>query len=373
MKTVAIVQRRMTHYRVPLFELLRTDLSKRGIGLQLLHGEPTVAEMSKGDRGALDWAERLPTRYFAGGRILWQPFMDRVHDADLVVVPQENKHLHNLPALFNPWRHQRLAFWGHGRNLQSGSPGSLFERFKRSSICRVDWWFAYTEISAACVRAAGYPAGRITVLNNSIDTSALRHSLAAIPQAPRGRHKARLGLGEGPVGTFIGSLYPDKRIDFLLDAAEHLRTLLPGFQLAIAGAGPQVDLVRDAASRHRHVVYLGPMHGAQKAELLAASDLILNPGLVGLGILDSLVAGVPMVTTDCGIHSPEIAYLESGRNGVMTRDDMEDYVKACQLILRDERTLAALQQGAAASALNYSIESMSMNFCRGIEMALAAD
>ena len=156
MKTVAIVQRRMTHYRLPLFERMRAELLARGIRLRVLHGEPTLAEASKDDRGTLDWAEHLPTRYFAGGRILWQPFMGRVHDADLVILPQENKHLHNLPALFNPWRHRRLAFWGHGRNMQSDNPDSLLERLKRHSVCRVDWWFAYTEISAACVRDAGF-------------------------------------------------------------------------------------------------------------------------------------------------------------------------------------------------------------------------
>ena len=175
------------------------------------------------------------------------------------------------------------------------------------------------------------------------------------------------------MGTFIGSLYPDKRIDFLIEVAERLRTLLPGFQLVVAGAGPQADLVSAAASRHANIEYIGPVHGARKAQLLAASDLILNPGLVGLGILDSFAAGVPIVTTDCRIHSPEIAYLENGKNGVMTRNDVEAYAKTCQFILQDAPTLAALQHGAEVSAQRYSIEAMSMNFCRGIELAIAAN
>ena len=46
---VAIVQRRLPHYRVPLFEQLRERLQADGIRLRLLHGEPTEAEQ----RGAV--------------------------------------------------------------------------------------------------------------------------------------------------------------------------------------------------------------------------------------------------------------------------------------------------------------------------------
>jgi hypothetical protein len=47
--SVALVQRRLTSYRVPLFELMRDLLARENIRLRLLHGEPDRAEQSKAD------------------------------------------------------------------------------------------------------------------------------------------------------------------------------------------------------------------------------------------------------------------------------------------------------------------------------------
>lgn len=369
--TVAIVQRRLTHYRVPLFERLRARLASHDIALRLLHGAATLEEQSKRDEGHLDWAEALPTRYLAGGRLCWQPFRGAVRDCDLVVVTQENKLLANLGPLLDPWRRSLLAFWGHGGNLQSRRPDGLGERFKRWTTPRVDWWFAYTELSAALVRRDGMPADRITVLNNSIDTAALRGAIDLARALPDAERRRRLGVGPGPLLAFVGSLYGDKRIEFLLDAFARLRRLVPGVQLAVAGAGPLAADVERAAAADPHLHTLGPVHGERKAELLASADLVLNPGLVGLGILDAFVAGVPMLTTDCGLHSPEIAYLEHGANGLMTADDVSAYVQACAELLADPAARTRLARGAADSAARYSIDAMAEAFEAGIVQALA--
>ncbi|MFY9509562.1 MAG: hypothetical protein WAQ05_01135, partial [Rubrivivax sp.] len=177
-RVVTVVQRRLTHYRVPLFEQMRQRLDADGIDFRLLHGEATAPEAAKHDAGHIAWAETLPTRYLLDGRLCWQPFMHRAAASDLVVVTQENKLLNNLLAIASPWRRPALAFWGHGRNMQAPQPDGARERFKRWTTNRVDWWFAYTALSADFVRNDGFPAARITVLDNSIDTGELRAAVA---------------------------------------------------------------------------------------------------------------------------------------------------------------------------------------------------
>ena len=66
MQKVVIIQRRLTHYRVPLFERLRVLLHARNIDLRLIAGQGTQAENLKQDAGYLPWAEPLSTRYWAG-------------------------------------------------------------------------------------------------------------------------------------------------------------------------------------------------------------------------------------------------------------------------------------------------------------------
>lgn len=374
MSTVAIVQRALTHYRVPLFDDLRSRLAADGIRLRLLHGSPTAADALRRDQGQLPWAEPLPTRHLAGGRICWLPWPAQVADCDLVVMPQENRLVNNLPWLLRPPRDVRVAFWGHGANLQSAQPDGPAEGLKRRLLPRVDWWFAYTKLSAERVEAAGYPSARITVLDNAIDTRALQADLQQARQTPRADLRRQLGLSvtEGPLGLFLGSLHADKDIPLLLQAAAELGRRVPGFQLLVAGDGPLAPLVQAAQRSGAPVWALGAVHGLRKAQALAAADLLLNPGMVGLGVLDAFVAGLVLVTRRGARHSPEVVYLQDGTNGSFSGDSLEDFVAACQRLLLDDAQRRKLALAAAGQGARYTIEGMSERFAQGIRSTLAA-
>ena len=101
--------------------------------------------------------------------------------------------------------------------------------------------------------------------------------------------------------------------------------------------------------------------------------LILMPGLVGLAVIDSFVAGLPIVTTDLSYHSPEIEYLRSGENGVMVApaDDPAAYAAEVSALLLDGDRLQHLRKGCAMSAERYSMSQMVERFASGIREALA--
>lgn len=368
-RDVIIVQRRLTHYRVPLFEKLRGILRQQGLGLRLLIGEPTDSELAKKDGAALDWAIRLPTHYALDGHLCWQPFGRHLDGAAIVIITQENRLLYNHCLLFKR-PECKLAFWGHGANLQAVNPDCIRERFKRWTTNRVDWWFAYTPMSVELVERCGFPTERITNLENTIDTKALRDQCESVSDAELFDHRQRLGLVGAKVGIFLGSLYEEKRIDFLLEAGELLASILPEFRLLIVGDGPKREVVERATAGFGWLKYLGGKSGRDKAVLLRLADAFMNPGLVGLGILDTFVSGVPMITTDCHLHSPEIAYLRSGDNGVMTRNTLEDYVDTVRSVLCDDVLQMRLKQGAMRSSHQYTIENMANNFTSGILRAI---
>jgi len=369
-RRVLIIQRRLTHYRLPFFEGLRTELKGRGAELVLAHGDPTPAEASKRDEGELPWARRLGTTYMLDGRVCWQPFFALAKDADLVVLTHENKLLCNLWAQYR-LPGVRVALWGHGANLQ-GVSTSWRERLKRRTALQADWWFGYTEMSRPLILKSGFPGDRITIVDNAIDTMTLRRQYEEVLPEQLSALRHRLGLNGGRVGVFLGSLYGEKRIDFLLQAAMQIRDRSPGFELVIAGAGPDRAKVEAFCAENVWARYVGPVAGEQKAQLLALARVMLNPGLVGLGVLDSFVCQVPMVTTDCGLHSPEVAYLENGCNGVMTSDAMAEYVDAVAGLLHDDARHARLVAGCSMSASCYTIDRMVRRFADGIESCLAA-
>ena len=371
MKQVAIVQRRLTHYREPLFDALRARLFERGVGLDLLVGRGTPEEEKKQDVGQLRWAKKIPTHYLAEGRLCWQPLKNHLAGVDLLIVTQENKLLQNHWLMLAP-RKFKLAFWGHGANLQSRNPGGLKERFKRWSTSRVDWWFAYTQMSADLVAAQGFPGARISVLNNAVDTSELQRLRQFFSQAETQALRESLGFGMGPVGVYVGSLYADKRLDLLFAAAEAIRREIPGFHLLIVGEGPEREKVRSWCDVHPWARWVGARFGREKVAYMSVADVMLSPGAVGLGMMDAFVCETPMITTDCGNHGPEITYLENGINGVMTANDLPAYAGASVRLLRDAQALDALRAGCAASAQKYTVENMAYRFADGIERCLEA-
>lgn len=369
MTRVLIIEKRMTHYRVPLYEKLRALLAERGIELLVGYGPAHASEVSRNDAGALTWATDVPTRYLLGGRICLQSFGAAARTCDLLVVTQENKLVSNLLHQFLPTRYQ-VALWGHGANLQ-GNPRSLAERWKRLVSRRADWWFAYTDHTLPLLEQTGFDMHKVTVVGNSIDTSALAQWCAQ-SQAD-GQLQLRSQFGVAPqafVGLYLGSFYPEKRLDLLFDAALEIRRHIPAFELLMAGSGPEQHLVDAFSQQNPWCRPVGQVRGKQKSDALIASDVILNPGAVGLGILDAFVAGRPMVTTYSSRHGPEIAYLTQGTNGEMTEQTVPAYVEAVCRLHDDRARYQRMSQKALHSAQTCSIDAMAERFAAGIQQAL---
>lgn len=366
---IVVVQRRLPHYRVAFFEALKIEFQKRGRLLRLLYGTPTEVERSKQDSANLSWGVELPTHYFFGGRVCWQPFAKYCNNAEIIVLTPENKLIFNLYTQYFE-KASKVALWGHGANLQ-GQEHSIRERFKRITARRADWWFGYTSMSVPLIKRSGFPDDRVTVLNNSVDTSDLKDLYLSVTNEEVIALRRELGLKGSQVGIYLGSLYAEKRIPFLLEAALTVKERVPDFELVIVGGGGDRALVERFCAKRPWAHYLGVRKGRDKVIALSLGRVLLNPGLVGLGILDSFVCELPMVTTDCGLHSPEIAYLENESNGVMTEDSMPAYVEAVSRLLLDDDMVQTLKSGCASSARRYTVENMAENFANGVEQCLA--
>jgi L-malate glycosyltransferase len=372
---VVILQYRLLQYRVPLFERLRAACEGRGLRLRLVHGQPSAAEAVRRDTATLPWADVVHNRFWnVGGKdLLWQPFPAALRGTRLVVMMQESRILSNYPWLFAPGRGPRVAFWGHGRNFQSTAPDGLRERWKAGIRNHVDWWFAYTELSRRIVADGGYPSDRITVLDNAIDNEGLVADLAAVKAEQVAALRERIGAEPGaPVGLYCGSLYPDKRLDLLVEAARLVQRARPDFRLVVLGDGPSRHLIEEAARTLPWVHWAGMQRGVDKAAWFRVADCYLSPGLVGLHVLDAFCAGLPMVTTDSAPHSPEIAYLESGRNGFIVPANAADYAATCLRLIEDAALRDRLRRAAHADAQRYTMDNMVRRFVGGVQACLAA-
>jgi glycosyltransferase involved in cell wall biosynthesis len=369
--TVVFAQRHMVHFRVPFYERLRLVLAERGVEVRVLVGEPTVQEAAKGDGGRLAWGEHRRTRYWFGGSLCWMQMNANPGPGGLLVLAQENRLLLNHWELLRP-RKYRVAFWGHGRNMQSRAPAGPREKFKHWTTHRADWYFAYTDVSYQTLRDIGYPAQRITVVNNAIDTQQTIADRESIAPAEAEALRHSLGLDGKHVGMFLGSLYAQKGLDFSLEAALAIRRRLPDFHWMVMGDGPDRPKVEAMAREHPWVHWVGLRLGREKALYAALCDVLMIPSAIGLVALDSFALGKPIVATHENNHGPEIAYLEDGVDCVMTERSVEAYGDAVVELLTQHERLSDMQRRCLLKASTYSIETMVDNMRRGVLAALGA-
>jgi glycosyltransferase involved in cell wall biosynthesis len=376
-QTVAFLPKSLTHYRIPFFNTLRERLEHEGVAMRVVYGDASPQDAARGDIAELSWGEFRANRFVPVGRrtMVWQPVFDLSREAGLVVVEQATKLLANYLLLAGQNAGgARVAFWGHGANLQHQGAHRGAEALKRVVSTRPHWWFAYTQGVRDRVERLGYPPQRITVVQNAIDTLQLRAlrrggSGDAI-EAARGKYD----LGAGPVAAFVGGLYPEKRLPFLAAAADVLAREIPEFRLLVIGDGPGRRQLEDLAQGRTHVRYLGPLFGEEKIAALAPASLMLIPGLVGLTIVDAFALELPLVTTSIDYHSPEIEYLVPEDNGLIVDppDDSDKYAQTVLELLRDPERLERLREGCRRDALRYTNGAMVDRFATGVLAALEA-
>lgn len=150
-------------------------------------------------------------------------------------------------------------------------------------------------------RLPGWPAGHIETLYNRIDIAAAQEGLIERREA-----RAKLGLPENAwiVGN-VGRLHPDKDQETLLRGfARALLQLPQGSLLAIMGAGPLEQTLKDQARLlgiEQSVRFLGKVTEARRYfKAFDVFALTSDHEPFGMVLLEAMVAGVPLICSDCG-------------------------------------------------------------------------
>ncbi|MFD1658045.1 glycosyltransferase family 4 protein [Streptomyces caeni] len=362
---IGIVQPYLAPYRLPFFARLADELAARNIELTVAHGRPIGMAAARGDSVALPGAIELPQRNWRLGsrRIIWRPLRALARSCDALVLTQALHQLDAYPLLARSRRSTPIALWGHGRTY-AGRHGAAEQWAKAALTRRADWFFAYTDAGREYAVRAGVPPQRVTVVRNAVDSRALAAVRDAVTESEVAGVCQRYGLTRGATGLYIGGLDRNKRIPFLLDAAEEIARRVPGFRLLVAGDGAQRGLVAAAGGP---VVPVGPVQGRDKALLGAAADVMLVPGTVGLCAVDSFALRTPLVTCVWPYHSPEFEYLEDGRNALVVDGDVDTYAVAVAELLTGPARLAELRVACRADAERYTVEEMAGRFAGGVE------
>lgn len=366
MKKVLIIQRLLPHYRIGFFNKLRSTLAADGVVLNLAYGKDTRSQ--KKDEADLDWATYIENQEINIGnmQLYWQPCLTYISGKDLVIVEQANKNLINYLLLVRRLLYrQKIAYWGHGLNRQTYDD-DFRNRFKKAFLNRCDWWFAYTSKVKEYLVESNFPQNKITIVQNAIDTTQLTKQYADLNAEDVMSLKIALGIDSDNVGLYVGGIYKEKRIDFLIEAGDLIRAQIKDFHLIVIGSGVDAGTVKEAASTRAWLHYMGPVFGLEKVKYFKLAKVFLMPGLLGLAVLDSFAQQTPTITTDFPFHSPEIEYLENGVNGIITPDNLQSYAQGVVALLKDEHKRMQLVEGCKTAAKKYTLDQMVSNYAAGI-------
>lgn len=172
-----------------------------------------------------------------------------------------------------------------------------------------------------------------------------KEKLRLIPNACEDSfHQAELPAAEPRNGgAFLGRLVQEKGADTLIDAWRDID--LP---LRIIGDGPERAALQARAAAHKSIQFLGQRPHAEVSGLIQATGFLVFPSRwaepFGLGIIEAMAAGRPIIATRMGAPS-EIVQHEV--TGLLVPPDDPQALKAAIEHLRDHPQKAA-QMGQAA-------------------------
>jgi glycosyltransferase involved in cell wall biosynthesis len=246
--------------------------------------------------------------------------------ADAVILPLQGTAVDAYRAILGAGkRRQRIGLWGHVKSYVS-PPSQLDMAAERWLMNRADQVFAYTPGGTEYAIATGIEAKKITTVMNSIDTGNLEIARSSVTQDSIRRFRTKYGLAENRTISYIGALDQSKRIDFLREVLDVLWTRDPSVRILVGGRGKQEDLLRPAVDRGQCVL-LGHVDDYSKALMARVSSAFVIPGRIGLVAVESLVLGIPVLSTDWPYHAPEREYLKEGSSLFTSVNSVECYVE----------------------------------------------
>lgn len=190
--------------------------------------------------------------------------------------------------------------------------------FRRLAFEMADRVFCVSDaLREVHARRTGFPARRIGVIHNGVDTQRFRPDPAA-----RVRMRRELNIGETDfcIGC-LGSLRAVKDHMTLLRAVERLGSAASAWRLVIAGEGPERRKLEEAAARaSRSGARISlPGTSGRAPELLNAFDVYVLPSLnegVSNSLLEAMATGLPVIAS-CAGGTPEV--VEDGISGLQFR------------------------------------------------------
>lgn len=351
---LALLQRVLPNYRVPLFDLLAASCDK---GMTLFSGLPRPEEgiTTAGKLQITNYRLGKNFHLFRGPFYLcFQPGLInwlQENNPDALVVEANPRCISTASAI--EWMHARkrkVVGWGLGAPSLPGLLAGFRARGWRSFLSRFEALIAYSQRGADEYAALGFPREKIFVAYNSVSNAP-----AQIPG------RSPLTLDRAAI-LFVGRLQARKRVDALLRACAELESKP---RLMIVGDGPQRAGLESLAKQiYPLAEFVGAKHGAELKPYFTEADLFILPGTGGLAVQEAMSYSLPVIVAKGDGTQDDLVRAANGWQ--IPPNDFEALVSALKNALSDVSRLRKM------GAESYRIVSEEINIQKMVDVFIQA-
>jgi len=289
----------------------------------------------------------LTSLWLRGETLHWQAFgpLFGSDGPTKVLLIEESPRTLSLRPLLRRARRRGLKtiLWGHFSAIDRPLGGADWrDRQRLTTASMADALLTYTD-PLRDELAALLPEKPVFAARNTLDTDILFPLGDAIIEEGRSALRARLGLPDVPTLLFLGRMIAEKGPARVVDVARSLAHE-GGCTVSVVmiGDGPERRAVEAlAAPDEVHLTCTGALSKLDaSAPWIAACDVLVNPGYLGLSVNHAFALGVPVVApapAGGGVgHSPEWTFVQDGENGRFAQSGaVSDLVAATRDVLSD--------------------------------------
>lgn len=218
---------------------------------------------------------------------------------------------------------------------------------------------AVSHFVAQVMREANYVSqSRVRVVHLGVDV----HSWS--PKEPPGGLRDQLGVGDAELVTWVGRFQEVKDVDTLLDATLEVATQYPNVRFLLLGdaslGGAQerryqeriLARIREDGVLCQHVKPLG--FRSDVRDILRASGVAVltsRQETFGMGLVEAMACGVPVVSTACG--GPEEIIADGGTGFLVPVGDAKGIAASLLRLLQDAELRSQMGRAARERAVEF--------------------
>ena len=348
-RRIALVPDRFALYRYPVFRLISercpdgaevviyADPREDTSSIKLVSAQYCNMDLKS---GGIRWQK---VRSFYVGKIcFWQTGLQKlaVRGSYRVIVYWGEAHRLStwLSASMARLSGKKVVFWTHGIY---GNEGYFKRKFRTLFYRLAHMLLLYGEHGRKQLELSGIPKERLYVINNSLNVQAQLQKIRSIDPAALNSIRREFCSDTEDLLVFVGRLEPQKNLSLLLQAVAILREQGKPIKALIIGDGSErgalVKQVKDLGIGEKIIFYGECYDDDVVLPLLAASDICVSPGEVGLTAMHALVSGTPVIShDDFPNQMPEFEAIRPGESGAFfRRGDAMDLVSKISACLAD--------------------------------------